>query len=296
MLQKPREHYAQLLAKEGLSIDLPFKVAAERKCPECNTRPDNKYGGGNSVFEIPACNFVSLYMKVPRIPDKLTYVGRRKPAEWKTATKKFFSYTGQVYSLDVEQHHTYVSNGIITHNCPFADRCPLQQIKKAPIGRQCLIEVNLMKEWIIRYIEEYDIDPNNFTEVAYVNELAEIEVLLMRLNMNIAKVHNAELVIDQQVGATNQGEPILQKAISPFIELKDRLQGRRSRIIKLMVGDRQEKYKKEAALKVKLDADPSSKMSQMRTKIENLTRQLNSMSTAQLSTLSPEDLINEYGE
>jgi hypothetical protein len=185
--------------------------------------------------------------------------------------------------------------------CPFANRCPLQQIGKAPIGKQCLIEVQLMKEWIIRYIEEYDIDPNNFTEVAYVNELAEIEVLLMRLNMNIAKAENAELVIDQEVGATNQGDPIVQKNVSPFMDLKDRLQARRSKIIKLMVGDRQEKYKKEAALKVKLDADPSSKMAQMRTRIENLTRQLDNMSSEVQSTqdsgnLSPQDVINELGE
>ena len=183
--------------------------------------------------------------------------------------------------------------------CPFANRCPLQQINKAPIGKQCLIEVQLMREWIIRYIEEYDVDPNNFTEVAYINELAEIEILLMRLNMNIAKAENAELIIDQEVGATNQGQPIVQKNISPFMEMKERLQNRRSRIIKLMVGDRQEKYKKEAALKVKLDSDPSSKMAQMRAKIEGLSRQLDKMSTDVQSTdssddpgsLSPEDVI-----
>jgi hypothetical protein len=188
--------------------------------------------------------------------------------------------------------------------CPFAQRCPLQSINKAPIGKQCLIEVQLMKEWIMRYIEEYDVDPNNFTEVAYVNELAEIEVLLMRLNMNIAKAENAELIIDQEVGATNQGDPIIQKNVSPFMDLKDRLQSRRSKIIKLMVGDRQEKYKKEAALKVKLDADPSSRMAQMRTKIENLTRQLDNMSTQVQSedgqqdagTFSPQDVIDGIAE
>jgi hypothetical protein len=187
--------------------------------------------------------------------------------------------------------------------CPFAERCPLQQINKAPIGKQCLPEVQLMKEWTIRYIEEYDIDPNNFTEVAYVNELAEIEILLMRLNMNLSKAVNAELVIDQEVGATNQGAPITQKSVSPFMDLKDRLQGRRSKIIKLMVGDRQEKYKKEAALKVKLDDDPSSKMATMRTRIENLTRQLDGMSNGMQSekdstegVFSPQDVINEVAK
>lgn len=204
-------------------------------------------------------------------------------------------------------------------HCPFATRCPLVQTKydddpevrgdpihgKAPIGRQCIIEVQLMKQWIVNYFEEYDVDPTNWTEVGYVNELAEIEILLMRLNMNIAKVEHSELVIDQMVGVGQDGTPIIQKALSPFMEQKERLQSRRSKIIKLMVGDRQEKYKKEAALKIKLDSDPSSKMAEMRQKMETLTRQLDTMSSlkAEKATspgspssvpgkLTPQDLID----
>lgn len=189
--------------------------------------------------------------------------------------------------------------------CPFAARCPLQQIDKAPIGRMCLIEVELMKNWIIRLFDEYDVDPNNITEVAYINELAEIEIFLMRLNMSLAKSENSELIIDQTVSIGHDGTPIVQKALSPFMDQKERLQNRRSRIIKLMVGDRQEKYKKEAALKVKLDSDPSSRMSAMRNKLEGLSRELDGMSrklietdnstgepSVQPGTLSPQDLID----
>lgn len=189
--------------------------------------------------------------------------------------------------------------------CPFKDRCPLYQMKKHPLGKQCLIEVQLMKEWIIRYFEEYDIDPNNFTEIGYINELAEIEIMLMRLNMNLAKPSNSELVVDQVVGIANDGQtPLLMKQISPFMELKDKLQSRRSRIIKLMVGDRQEQYKKEAALKVKLDKDPSSKQAEMRAKLEALSRELDNFnqegrgkdSSTSRSGLSPEDIIDSKDE
>lgn len=181
--------------------------------------------------------------------------------------------------------------------CPFAERCPLQKIGKAPLGRQCLIEVQLMKEWIIRYFEEYDIDPNNFTEISYINELAEIEVMLMRLNMNLAKRENSELVIDQVVGIANDGQtPLLQKNVSPFMELKDRLQSRKSKIVKLMVGDRQEKYKKEAALKVKIDSDPSSKMAAMRSKLDELSREMDSFQKGEEKVrdpgLSPQHIID----
>lgn len=161
--------------------------------------------------------------------------------------------------------------------CIFAAKCPLQQMKKAPIGQSCIIEQNLINNYVMRYITEYDVDPNNFTEVGYCNELAEIEILLMRLNHSLAQPANASLVIDQAVGVDNEGSPIIQKQLSPFMEQKEKLQNRRSKIIKLMVGDRQEKYKMESALKVKAEKDPSSRTSELRRKIESLQGNLNSL-------------------
>lgn len=180
--------------------------------------------------------------------------------------------------------------------CPFADRCPLIEIGKAPVGKQCIIETQLIKEWTLRYFEEYDIDPNNFTEIGYINELAEIEILLTRLNMNLAKPEHAELVTDQVVGVA-QGVPVVQKQLSPFMDQKERLQNRRSKVIKLMVGDRQERYKKEAALKVKIDQDPSSQMAEMRGKLEGLQRSLTLESgKSEENTLTPQDLIDAVND
>ena len=176
--------------------------------------------------------------------------------------------------------------------CPFAQRCILQQMNHAPIGLQCSIEKELLRDWIIRYFDEYDVDPNNFTEVAYINELAEIEIYLMRLNMSISKPENAELVIDQSVGVDNLGEPILQKQLSPFMLQKEKLQNRRSRIIKLMVGDRQEKYKKEAALKVKVDDDPSSLIAKARSRLDALERSMRDQSASERTVLSAQDIID----
>lgn len=180
--------------------------------------------------------------------------------------------------------------------CPFAQRCILQQMGKAPYGKQCTIELELMRDWTIRYFEEYDVDPNSFTEVAYINELAEIEIYLFRLNMNLAKAENAELVIEQSVGVDNMGNPILQKQLSPFMEQKEKLQNRRSKIIKLMVGDRQEKYKKEAALKIKLESDSSTRMSHVRERLDNLNRTLDKnidIDSPERVAISAQDLIDE---
>ena len=185
--------------------------------------------------------------------------------------------------------------------CPFAHSCPLVEINKAPLGRQCILEVQLLKEWTLRYFEEYDVDPHNFTEIGYINELAEIEILLNRLNMNLARPENAELVIDQVAHISHDGTPILQKQLSPFMEQKERLYNRRSKVVKLMVGDRQERYKKEAALKVKVDQDPSSQMAHMRSKLEALQRNLtetagNISSTKREEKMTPQDLIDAASE
>lgn len=227
--------------------------------------------------------------------ELITLGGSAVTSSGKLAKSDFFRFIG--HNLDTYDHialtpeeakriHTHLqklstgSTAMIPmycggERCPFRDRCPLFQMGKHPLSKQCLIEVQLMKEWIMRYFEEYDVDPNNFTEIAYINELAEIEILLMRLNMNIARPENAELVIDQVVGVANDGEtPLIQKQLSPFMEQRDKLLQRRSRIIKLMVGDRQEKYKKEAALKVRLEQDPSSKQAAIRAKLDALSREL----------------------
>lgn len=158
--------------------------------------------------------------------------------------------------------------------CPFANRCVYQQIDKAPIGKPCLVEIQLLQHWTIAYMEEYDVNPNSFTEVGYCNELSEIEVMLYRLNQLISRPENASGTIDQVVGISGQGEAIVQKQISPFVEQKERLLTRRSKIVKLMVGDRQEKYKKESALKIKENKDPSQKMADVRRQIEGLQRNL----------------------
>lgn len=185
--------------------------------------------------------------------------------------------------------------------CPFKESCIWWEMGKPPVGRRCLTEVELMKQWTQDIIEEFDVDPQNFTELAYANEIVEIMILDRRLNINIAKVENAELIVDQDVGVDKEGDPITQKIISPFMDLKEKLANRRSRIIKLMVGDRQEKYKKEAALKVKLDSDPSGKMASMRTKLETLSRQLDNMEKESVPEegrrgLSPEDIIDDPSE
>ena len=179
-----------------------------------------------------------------------------------------------------------------------------------PIGRGCLVEIDLINEWTALFINEYEINPSNFTEFQMVRELAEVELLLWRLNNNLAKPENAELVQETTVGIDKQGNVLTRKEVSSIFEARERLQNRKSRLVKLMVGDRQEKYKREAALKQKQEGDPSVSAARLRASIDRLTNQAKLLevkaskldgeaievsstdNSPENDTLTPDDIIN----
>ena len=188
--------------------------------------------------------------------------------------------------------------------CPFSDSCPFHSIGKAPgQGRNCLIEMNLLKEWTINYIREYDIHPDSITDRIYVQELAECELLLYRINSNLSKPEFAELVGDQAVGMTREGNEINRKEILALMDLKLRIQNRKDKIVKMMVGDRQEKYKKQAALKQKEGDDMSTSMSTLKKELLSMEQkakelnkkfsQENAIEVVPEESLTPDDLIGE---
>jgi len=172
---------------------------------------------------------------------------------------------------------------------------------KHPLGRPCPIEWEFFTSERMRYITEYGVDPESHTELHICSQLAEIELLLWRCNQNLAQADTyGGLLIDQSMGVDKNGDPITQKQISPLIELKERLENRRLKLVKIMVGDRQEKYKREAALKVREDVDPSSQMSALRDQMQRLQHNIDALavndelsgdSGGTQTITSPEDII-----
>lgn len=199
--------------------------------------------------------------------------------------------------------------------CPVAQSCPFVQLEKerkaadatakspVPLGKQCQVEKNLLNEWTRIYIREYSIDEGNFTDFQMVRELSEIEVMLWRLNNNLAKPENAMMTQETVVGVSKQGDALVRQEISSIFEAKERLLTRKMKLIKLLVGDRQEKYKRAAALKVQDETDSSISSSQLRHKIEKLTKETKAhelkLKEAEgniidvESVCTPDDLISE---
>jgi hypothetical protein len=159
------------------------------------------------------------------------------------------------------------------NKCPWADTCPFVAVNKVPVGRACQVEKNLLSEWIRRYAVEYQIEEDNFTDWSLIAELAEVELLLMRINRSLAKKSNAELIKEVNVGIDREGNVITKEEINAAFLAKEKLNARKTRLIKHMVGDREGRYKREAALKQKQEVDASSSQAKLRIEVEKLQRE-----------------------
>lgn len=94
--QQARAH--RLLGMCGRDIALPFYQAGYAN------------RSGATIFQTAACNLLSGYMEVP------VYTQGNKVA-WEPITVTREPYAGDVYGLSVAPYHTYVADGIVTHNC-----------------------------------------------------------------------------------------------------------------------------------------------------------------------------------
>lgn len=174
--------------------------------------------------------------------------------------------------------------------CNFRNKCEWARAEKEPVGKSCPVEQFLFTEFLIRYMNDLQVDPTNAGEMAYINELAEIEILLMRANNALSKPDNVDLVIDTIQSVA--GQLVTVKEVSPHLVAKTDLSKRRERILKLMVGDRQEKYKAQAALKIKDKEDPTIKQAKKASQIIEAKLKQEIKESEEKDILTPEDIIN----
>jgi len=155
-----------------------------------------------------------------------------------------------------------------TEICPFKDECPFMEIGKIPVARNCPIEVELLAYWTARYMDEFDIDPDNQSEVSMITELVELDIYDYRCSMILSQPDNAELTQQIAVGVDAAGRPIYKEDIHKAFELKERVKKRKDKILEALVGTRREKYKRDAALKKRSEEIPSSQAAELKRKLD----------------------------
>lgn len=200
-----------------------------------------------------------------------------------------------------------------------AGRCPIVNLDlerrkenptykfRVPVGKQCPIETELLQNWLFQYIEEYQVSEDNITDLRMCSELAEVELRLWRLNNSLARPENAEMVQEVIVGIDKHGNQLTRQETSSIYSTIESLSNKRTKLIKLLVGDRQEKYKREAALKIKESGDVSTLGADLRTQLDKVKKEMQLLidrtaiaesklipekTTDEDQPLSPEDLID----
>lgn len=142
----------------------------------------------------------------------------------------------EVWDITVKNNQNFIANNIVVHNCPLVAE------NKAPIGKDCLIEVNLIKYWMSKYVQEFNVDPNSLTDLHMVAKLCEYDILEMRASKYL-KSSDTTLLTDFITAYDEQGNPISNKTISPAFELKERIDRMRSKTLKELVATREAKLK-----------------------------------------------------
>lgn len=222
-LIKDELFYAQMLDGLGLCIDHPFVELSGRK--------------GVTFLEISACNIISGLMDVPS--EQVTRRNREWQPTWVTVTSTYKTVSDvTVYSLNVEKHHTYIANGLVSHNCPYAATCPLQQQGIAPKNSKCPIELAMVQQFFEDYVEELGVDTTRMVEVSMVRDLVDQEVQHMR---KVNLLANEHFIQENVVGIDGNGKPIMQKQMHLAVELEDRIHKRKDKLRSQLLATRESK-------------------------------------------------------
>lgn len=141
-----------------------------------------------------------------------------------------------VYDIEVEDNHNFIGNGIVLHNCPFADAGTM------PVGRPCAVETLLAEYWTSKYMDDLDINPDSISEMHALSNLVEISILENRVTMFMA-INEQDLTMDYITSFDEDGNAITNKAISNAYEIRERLDKRKLKTLESLNSTREKRAK-----------------------------------------------------
>ena len=207
-------------------------------------------------------------------------------------------YSGYVYNLEVEEHDSYIVEGITVHNCN-STRCPFYSVCRAklcgidpPKGKPCVIEINLLQYYRRLYLESFNVEEGDFGSFVLVNELAELDMYDFRATQILA-------IGDYSTGDADEEKPNISQALLTNVPhydemgnvthttqeihsayyLKEKLKNRKLRILELLVATRKEQYKKDAALGEKVTSSFADEQRKIMMRIEQMTNEIEAKKT-----------------
>ena len=105
-----------------------------------------------------------------------------------------------------------------------------------------MVEAQLVEYWTKQFVEEFDVDPTNITELHLVSELAEFNIYEKRITQYLSTNHPT-LMQDVAAGVDSQGNVIENQEISRAFDLKERIKKSRMKVLESLMATRKERVK-----------------------------------------------------
>jgi hypothetical protein len=155
--------------------------------------------------------------------------------------------------------------------CPFFQACPIGEgvkieslgdgpikripiyddIEDFPVGDQCIAEKVFIEQRLLDYVDEFDVDPNRPSELALINDLALVDLHKQRAVLFMASgdregegfdFQKVDVMYDSDSGA-EIGRAYKEH---PIMQIIDRLEKRRHKILEELIATRKAKAEMQA--------------------------------------------------
>ncbi len=152
--------------------------------------------------------------------------------------------------------------------CSFISACPIKQSgAPLPYGKRCPVESSIIAVWVNKHlkalgIEDYD-DPAHSFDLDLLYELAGQELIRWRCGVHLSD--DPELVTNQLVGYSVNGEAIFSDVINPVLDVMERAGRNVAKIREALLATRKSQI--EAGRNT---LDPSQKASDLRAKAQKI--------------------------
>lgn len=162
------------------------------------------------------------------------------------------------------KHGLYAAVPIIckAEGCPYAHSCVLVEEGIAPYGEKCPVEIAAIEDLFQRYCDHFQIepeknDPRDTVDIMMIKDLIDADIALLRCDNKLA--WDADYIIHNTVGVTEEGEAITKQELHPLTEYRDKLIARKHKTLQLLNSTRKDKE----GTKIQVTVDPSERAAEM---------------------------------
>lgn len=123
--------------------------------------------------------------------------------------------------------------------CPYKETCGLTKYDLTPIGEYCPLETAQIEMSVSKYVKEFQISDDDFTDQNILREIVNLEIMMERCKSLMSSEQNP--IIDVITNITQEGESYTHPEVSKAFEMYERCQKQHSSLLNLMNATRKDK-------------------------------------------------------